>query len=279
MPPLTVTVNAVDSTTVSPVAGDALGARERPTLGTPANFQALHQAVLELDPGESLTRCADEHEEVLFVLDGEGSLELGGEAHRLEPESGAYLAPGEQYAVSNTGDRSLKLISVRIPDPADPDPERDADPTRPDRAVVRRVADQQSEAATTDREFRIVADPETGLRSATHFVGYIPTARAPEHFHAYNEVIYVLDGEGVMHAEGNDWLLRPGTCIQLPARVVHCLENTGSDVMRVVAVFRPAGSPAAAYYPDGTPAHPAAPPLSTQSEPDSEGSPEEEVEQ
>jgi hypothetical protein len=31
--------------------------------------------------------------------------------------------------------------------------------------------------------------------------------------------------------------------------------------MRVVAVFRPAGSPAAAYYPDGTPAHADAPVL------------------
>jgi hypothetical protein len=28
--------------------------------------------------------------------------------------------------------------------------------------------------------------------------------------------------------------------------------------MKVVAVFRPAGSPAAAYYPDGTPAYQAA---------------------
>ena len=145
--------------------------------------------------------------------------------------------------------------------------------------MVRRLADQQSESATTDREFRIVADPGTGLRSATHFVGYIPTARAPEHFHTYNEVIYVLDGEGVMHAEGNDWELRPARASSFPRAVVHCLENTGGDVMRVVAVFRPAGSPAAAYYPDGTPAHPAAPTLSTQSESDSEGSPEEEVEQ
>jgi hypothetical protein len=42
---------------------------------------------------------------------------------------------------------------------------------------------------------------------------------------------------------------------------VHCLENTGAEVMRVVAVFRPAGSPAAAYYPDGTPAYAGAPPL------------------
>jgi hypothetical protein len=35
--------------------------------------------------------------------------------------------------------------------------------------------------------------------------------------------------------------------------------------MRVVAVFRPAGSPAAAYYPDGTPAHADAPVLETSS--------------
>jgi hypothetical protein len=32
-------------------------------------------------------------------------------------------------------------------------------------------------------------------------------------------------------------------------------------VMRVVAVFRPAGSPAAAYYPDGTPAYAGTPPV------------------
>ena len=71
-------------------------------------------------------------------------------------------------------------------------------------------------------------------------------ARAPEHFHTYDEVIYVIDGEGVLHAEGAQAPLAAGSCIQLPARTVHCLENTGADVMRVVAVFRPAGSPAAA---------------------------------
>jgi quercetin dioxygenase-like cupin family protein len=99
-----------------------------------------------------------------------------------------------------------------------------------------------------------VADPDTGLRSATHFVGYIPTARAPDHFHRYDEVIYVLEGEGVMHMEGEHTPLVAGSCIHLPSGTVHCLENVGAELMRVVAVFRPAGSPAAAYYPDGAPA-------------------------
>jgi quercetin dioxygenase-like cupin family protein len=257
MPPLTVNAQVVDATSAPTTGGDAAPLRERPTLGPRTDFPPLEQTIVELDSGASTHRETGSDEEVLFVLDGTGSLELDGTKHDLEPESGAYLAPGEEYVVENPGSRQLTLISVRIPDP---DPES---PDPPKRTAVRRVADQTAQAATTDREFRIVADPSTGLRSATHFVGYIPAARAPDHFHTYNEVIYVLDGEGVLHAQGNDHPVKPGSCIQLPARVVHCLQNTGESTMRVVAVFRPAGSPAAAYYPDGTPAHAGAPPLPT----------------
>jgi uncharacterized cupin superfamily protein len=103
-----------------------------------------------------------------------------------------------------------------------------------------------------------VSDPRSGLRSGTQFVGYIPPVRAADHFHTYDEVIYVLEGEGTFHSGGSSWRVGPGSCIALPAFTVHCLENTAStarDVMRVLGVFRPAGSPAAAYHPDGTAAH------------------------
>ena len=257
MPPLTVNAHVVDATSAHATGDAAASLRERPTLGPGTDFPALEQTIVELDPGASAHRQTGSNEEVLFVLDGAGTLELDGHDHALEPESGAYLAPGEEYLLQNTGTQRLTLISVQIPDP-------EADhPDTQERKVVRRLADQEAQAATTDREFRIVADPGTGLRSATHFVGYIPAARAPDHFHTYDEVIYVLDGEGVLHAQGNEWPLARGSCIQLPARVVHCLHNTGDSMMRVVGVFRPAGSPAAAYYPDGTPAHPGAPSLST----------------
>src|SRR6185312_236834 len=255
MPPLTVNAHVVDASSVPATGGDAASLREHPTLGPGTDFPPLEQTIVELDPGASADRQTGVDEEVLFVLDGTGSLELDGAEHELAPESGVYLAPGEEYRLTNTAQQPLTLISVRIPDP-------DSETSTQARKVVRRLADQEAQAATTDREFRIVADPSTGLRSATHFVGYIPTARAPDHFHTYNEVIYVLDGDGVLHSQGNEWPVTAGSCIQLPARVVHCLQNTGGSMMRVVAVFRPAGSPAAAYYPDGTPAHHGAPALS-----------------
>ena len=36
--------------------------------------------------------------------------------------------------------------------------------------------------------------------------------------------------------------------------MLHSLENTGTDDLWVLGVFRPEGSAAAAYYPDGHPA-------------------------
>jgi len=277
-----VTVNAcVVDANAAPASerldGDPL--EVRPTLGRGTGFAALQQRVLECGPGRSGPIATGDREEVMFVLEGAGTLVVDGAAHELEPESGAHLAPGERYELRNAGPGTLRIISVQIPEPAPGDTvaqrelaaqaahhattqrELAAQTASTQREVVRKVADQAAQPATTEREFRIVADPSTGLRSATHFVGYVPAARAPGHFHAYDEVIYVLDGEGVLHVDGVAHPLAPGSCVQLPARTVHCLQNTGADVLRLVAVFRPAGSPAAAYYPDGTPAHPAAAPL------------------
>lgn len=229
--------------------------------------EGLEQMVLECAPGTCTTRATGEAEEALFVVEGEGELRLAGERHALEAETGINLGPGQEYELCNESSDPMRIVCVRIRGAAvnalDVGPAVDAAPDAPARVLVRRLADQTAQDATTDRQFRIVADPATGLRSATHFVGYVPPARAPDHFHTYDEVIYVLDGEGTFHAGAVSRPISAGSCIELPARTVHCLENTGQDVMRLVAVFRPPGSPAAAYYPDGTPAYAGTPALTT----------------
>jgi mannose-6-phosphate isomerase-like protein (cupin superfamily) len=223
-------------------------------------MEGLEQTVLECAPHSATTRDTGEAEEALFVVAGHGELRLGGgeERHALEPETGVNLGTGQKYELRNEASDPMRIVCVRIRGAAPPGVVWRDDHGR---AAVRRLADLEAQDATTDRSFRILADPDTGLRSATHFVGYIPTARAPEHFHTYDEVIYILDGEGAFHAGGATRPLGPGSCIELPARTIHCLENTGRDEMRLVAVFRPPGSPAAAYYPDGTPAYPGTPVL------------------
>ena len=118
--------------------------------------------------------------------------------------------------------------------------------------AVRDLTAEEHGSATAGRQFVLGAAPDVGCESVTQFIGLVPPGRAPDHFHTYDEVIYILEGEGALEIGGESAPLRAGSCIHLPARLVHCLANTGDSELRLLGVFRPAGSPAEAYYPDGT---------------------------
>jgi mannose-6-phosphate isomerase-like protein (cupin superfamily) len=223
------------------------GAGLRVTFDRSSGSEALEQRVLRFGPGRSHQFGPDDREEALFVLQGRGALLLEGVSHELEPDTAAYVAPGESYEVENPGPQDLALVSVLVP-PATADPGSR-------RPTTVRLVDRQARDATSDREFRILLEPESGLSGATQFVGYIPTKRAPEHYHHYDEVIYVLHGEGVLHVGDEHAPIGPGSCIHLTPELRHCLENTGGGEMRVLGVFRPAGDPSEAYLPDGTRAY------------------------
>ena len=223
----------------------------------------LEQTVIDR-PGR-ITRATGEAEEVLFVLQGTGELSLAGDRYALEPETGANLAPGEEY----------ELARIRSASGAD------ARRCRCGISRSGRADGRRTHGATDDARGR---GPPAGRPGGAgrHHRAHVPDRRGPEHRPAVGDPLRRLhpDRAGAralphlrrshLHARGRGRAARrrasrtpvgAGSCIELPARTVHCLENTGEDVMRLVAVFRPAGSPAAAYYPDGTPAYPGAPPL------------------
>jgi mannose-6-phosphate isomerase-like protein (cupin superfamily) len=180
----------------------------------------------------------DERDEVLYVLEGSAVATVGGEKQELEPGTGVFIARGTPWHVESAD--GLELLSVLIEAPL---------PATASHAVI---ASGERGVATAGREFTLLAQPENGCESVTQFRGYIPVGRAPDHFHRYDEVVYVLAGEGAFHVDGESAALRAGSCIHLPARLIHCLENSGPGEMQVLGVFRPAGSPAEAYYPDGS---------------------------
>ena len=117
---------------------------------------------------------------------------------------------------------------------------RDAHPPQREISFIR-LADQPVQR-TGDRWYCELVQGET-----TQFVGAIPPGRAPDHFHLYEEVICILDGTGVMWAGATSAPIAAGSCIFLPRRQRHCIENTGSTELRLLGVFYPAGSPAVRY--------------------------------
>ena len=212
-----------------------VGPGESPLFGRERGCAVFEQQVLRFD-GPSEARASETDDEVLYVLAGTGVAELGAERAELTRGTAAYVGRGTPWQVTEAEGLEILSVVVREPLPGDTT-----------HAVIA-VDDAEEGTATAGRQFRLLAPCE----SATQFVGYIPVGRAPDHFHKYDEVVYVLEGTGALHIDGETATLQAGSSVHLPAGLVHCLENTGPGEMQVLGVFRPAGSPAEAYYPDGT---------------------------
>ena len=239
-------------------------------IGRATGARAISLRVLEFAPGLSPVIRNDDCDEILYVLDSErghpvrpnegserasivdvsAEVFINGRSHDISPDIGIYLRPGETFAVNNPGSSSIVMISSQCPDPdrelkfveALTSPKADS----PGPPPLVRLSDRPAQP-TADRWYRVLVDDETGSTNATQFVGSIPPGRAPDHFHQYEEVLFILRGEGRMWAGKTNTPIAAGSCIYLPKGQVHCVENTGMDELRLLGVFYPAGSPSVRY--------------------------------
>ena len=211
-------------------------ASTRVAIDASCGCERLEQLVIRFRPGRSQERVLEARQEVLYVAAGEGTLHVDGGQHALEPEMGVYLAPGDRWSVENPGPEDLFAVSVTAPYESHG---RDGG-----HGVTVRYADRPALPASPNREFRYLVNQDIGCPDVTQFVGIIPPGRAGMHSHVYDEVVFVIEGEGVLHLGGGHTPIRTGSCIHLPPLVEHCLENTGTNEMRVLGVFYPQGDPA-----------------------------------
>jgi mannose-6-phosphate isomerase-like protein (cupin superfamily) len=114
--------------------------------------------------------------------------------------------------------------------------------------VTVRFADQEELVADENRTFRYLVNEDAGCADVTQFLGIVKPCRAPDHSHPYDEVGYIVEGRGLAHVGGESTPVGPGSCFHLPPREVHCIENSGPGLMRILGVFYPSGSPASRTY-------------------------------
>jgi quercetin dioxygenase-like cupin family protein len=213
------------------------GAVVTTVLDTGTGRDGLVRRLVEVPAGSRFEGTAGPGGELWFAIAGRGRLTAGaGPAMPVRRDTGLWLPPGTGYRVSADGPDVLRLDSVSLPAGAD-GPGDDSGPR------LSELGDCPVEV-TGDRRFRVLFGPGHGCSAATQFVGEIPPGRAPEHSHPYDEMVLVLEGEGVLHAGAGDRPLVPGSCVHLPPGEPHCLENTGRATLRVLGVFHPGGSPA-----------------------------------
>jgi mannose-6-phosphate isomerase-like protein (cupin superfamily) len=237
---------AVDSLDVEARPDPGSTSSMRVTIDAAHGSELLTQRLGSFAPGRSAPRTPGSGlPEILYVVSGRGVLLLDGYEHALEPDTGVYLLPDDAYEVDNPGPGELVVVSVTTPF-------RGAAPgTGPGRHPTVRFADRAQIPVGGPREFRYLVNEDLGCLDVTQFVGLVQPSRAPEHRHEYDEVAYIVEGTGVVHMGELELPVRPGSCIYFPRDRMHCLENSGPGLMRVMGVFYPSGSPAVHYTADG----------------------------
>ena len=191
---------------------------------------------------------------VLYSLDRADDLTctvfIDGRVSEIAPQTGLYVRPGQTLTVLNKQEQPVWMISSQCPQSAKSsivEPMTESTDAPENRRFPSINLRDREAIPTADRWYRVLVDDELGSTQVTQFVGSIPPGRAPDHFHNYEEVLFILRGEGRMWAGETMTPIGPGSCIYLPKRQVHCVENTGDGELRLLGVFYPAGSPAVRY--------------------------------
>lgn len=223
-------------------------------IGRGTGTRAISLRIIEASYGLSPGMMSEGSDEALYLRSGHGTAWIDGREFPIDPDTALYVQAGANLTLRCDGEEPLVLIGARCPDPgvaatiieplAEPGSVQEA--AHPDPVI--RLADVPRQA-TADRWYCELIDPKLGSLEITQFVGSIPPGRAPDHFHRYEEALFILEGTGRMWAGETSTPIGPGSCIFLPYEQVHCVENTGEGNLLLLGVFYPAGSPAVRYAP------------------------------
>lgn len=189
-------------------------------------------------------------EEVHFVVSGDGTVSIDSLRYTIEAGTAFYTPAGAVFAIQNSAEQPLKIVSVACPED---DEARTVEGMQPSTGFVvgqpsRSIHEGDvSTSKSGDRQFKVLLEKSFGCERVTQFIGFIPKGRAPQHHHSYEEAIHILEGRGVIWAGDENCNFGPGTSIYLPIEGRHSLENTASEPVKLLGVFYPSGSPAVSY--------------------------------
>ena len=204
--------------------------------------------------GNASPKGSKDCDTLIFVRSGSATLEIIGSEEensvKVEAGSAVHIRNGESFFWANGND--LEAVEVSIPITG-PFARKQNSPTGNfQRHVIQGVSNKG--AATGSREFEVLFDASKGSAAATMFIGFIPPSGAPDHYHLYDEICHIVSGTGSVVVDSEDQEISTGSTFSITPRLLHSVVNSGTEDLWLLGVFRPQGSPAAAYYPDGRPA-------------------------
>lgn len=72
-------------------------------------------AIASLEPGKKIEAHVDPFEEIYFVLNGTGEMQVDDGYRQVEPGDATWIPTGSTHSLSNNGDQDLVILVVASP--------------------------------------------------------------------------------------------------------------------------------------------------------------------
>ena len=186
---------------------------------------------------------------LLFVSAGEGTVDISGHGFVLEPCTGAYVRPGETFALKKSGNRPLRVFASVCPLSDEPAFPESVGSNFDDRQTNRIVAlDEDNRTMMADRFFQVLIGKDQGCTVATQFIGEIPYSKGGGPPPPLRRVADRRLRRGpVCGTETGKAPVRAGDVIFLPRKQPHSLQCTAPEGMLVAGVIYPGDNPGINY--------------------------------
>jgi CDGSH-type Zn-finger protein/mannose-6-phosphate isomerase-like protein (cupin superfamily) len=210
-----------------------------------ALFQS--QFYIQANRGLSPVIASGDRHTVLFVTEGEGAVEISGRHFAVRSQTGIYIEPGEAFRMHVATDR-MRLFVWNGPGAEDIQfleamPEN-FNASHPNRVAEIDPAQRQTMA---ERYYQLLINGEHGSEVMTQFIGNIPQSKAEPHRHLYEEVLVVLNGDGMVWTENLKTAIGPGDVLFLPRKQLHSVQCISPGGLDLVGVIYPGNNPSINY--------------------------------
>jgi len=208
----------------------------------------MAQFYAELAQGKSPVLASQAGDVVLWIMSGQGAVEISGRSFTVTAETGVYIRAGEAFQVEHSGAAPLALFIAACP-AADELSELAAMPDNFDTLWPARTVgiDEGQRHAMGPRYFQMLVDKRIGSTTATQFIGHIPLSKAEMHRHLYEEALIIMSGEGVIWNDGKRARVVAGDVIFFPRKHHHSLQCVSPEGMDVVGLIHPGDNPGINY--------------------------------
>jgi CDGSH-type Zn-finger protein/quercetin dioxygenase-like cupin family protein len=216
---------------------------------SPADGAKLQsQFYAEIGIGVSPVVNARGRQIILFMMDGQGELEISGRLFTFGARTGAYIRPAEAFRLRNPRPEPVKLFIWTAPAAAEL-VRLDTMPRTFDHRFPDRLAeiDPSQRHRMAERFFQILINRAHGSAGITQFIGNIPRSKAEPHRHLYEEALIVLRGEGVVWTEHTRTGIQAGDVLFLPRKQLHSVQCTVDGGLDIVGVISPGDNPSISY--------------------------------